>query len=94
METRSITATFLAKNFSEILNQVRYQHVTLEVTRGHDLVAYVVPVHPPPRRLATSPHGGASGWTTPLVTALSRSAGPRDTITQSALPFFLNMLPR
>jgi hypothetical protein len=46
METRSITAAFLAQNFSELLNQVRYQHVTLEVTRGNDLVAYV---SPPPR---------------------------------------------
>ena len=46
MQTRSITAAFLAQNFSELLNQVRYQHVTLEVTRGNDLVAYV---SPPPR---------------------------------------------
>lgn len=46
MQTRSITATFLARNFSDLLNQVRYQHVTLEVTRGNDLVAYV---SPPPR---------------------------------------------
>ena len=43
MQTRSITAAFLAQNFSELLNQVRYQHVTLEVTRGNDLVAYVSP---------------------------------------------------
>lgn len=43
MSTRSITATYLARNVSDLLNQVRYQHVTLEVTRGNDLVAYVSP---------------------------------------------------
>lgn len=44
MATRSITATHLARNFSDLLNQVRYQHVTLEVMRGKELIAYVSPV--------------------------------------------------
>jgi len=43
MTTRSITATNLARNFSDLLNQVRYQHVTLEVMRGNELIAYVSP---------------------------------------------------
>ena len=43
MSTLSITATYLARNLSDLLNQVRYQRVTLEVTRGSDLVAYVCP---------------------------------------------------
>ena len=43
MTTRSITATHLARNFSDLLNQVRYQHVTLEVMRGNELIAYVSP---------------------------------------------------
>jgi antitoxin (DNA-binding transcriptional repressor) of toxin-antitoxin stability system len=43
MTTLSITATHLARNFSDLLNQVRYQHVTLEVTRGNELIAYVSP---------------------------------------------------
>ena len=43
MSTRSITATYLARNLSDLLNQVRYQRVTLEITRGSDPVAYVCP---------------------------------------------------
>jgi hypothetical protein len=43
MTTLSITATHLARNFSDLLNQVRYQHVTLEVMRGNELIAYVTP---------------------------------------------------
>ena len=43
MSTLTITATYLARNLSDLLNQVRYQRVTLEVTRGSDLVAYVYP---------------------------------------------------
>jgi hypothetical protein len=43
MTTRSISATNLARNFSDMFNQVRYQHVTLEVMRGNELIAYVSP---------------------------------------------------
>jgi len=43
MSTLSVAATFLARNLSDLLNQVRYQGVTLEVTRGSDIVAYVCP---------------------------------------------------
>ena len=43
MTTRSITATHLARNFSDLINQVRYKHLTLEVMRGKELIAYVSP---------------------------------------------------
>ncbi len=43
MSTLSVTATYLARNLSDLLNQVRYQRVTLEVTRGSEPVAYVCP---------------------------------------------------
>ena len=43
MSKLSVTATYFARNLSDLLNQVRYQRVTLEVTRGSDLVAYVSP---------------------------------------------------
>lgn len=43
MTTRSITATQLARNFSDLLNQVRYQGLTLEVVRGNEVVACVSP---------------------------------------------------
>ena len=43
MPTRTITATALARNFSDLLNQVRYQGLTLDVRRGNDLIARVTP---------------------------------------------------
>ena len=39
----AVTPTVLARNLSELLNKVRYQHVTLDVMRGKDTVAYVSP---------------------------------------------------
>lgn len=43
MSSRSITATALARNFSDFLNQVRYQRITLEVKRGNEVIACVSP---------------------------------------------------
>lgn len=43
MPSRSITATALARNFSDFLNQVRYQRITLEVKRGNEVIACVTP---------------------------------------------------
>lgn len=40
---RTVTATDLARNFSDFLNQVRYQGVILDVRRGSDIVARVTP---------------------------------------------------
>lgn len=38
-----VSATALARNFSEFLNRVRYQGVTLDVTRGNDVIACISP---------------------------------------------------
>ncbi len=43
MPRQSITATALSRNFSDFLNQVRYQGVTLEVKRGNEVIALVSP---------------------------------------------------
>ncbi len=43
MSSRTITATVLARNFSNLLNQVRYQGLTLEVKRGNEVIACVTP---------------------------------------------------
>lgn len=37
----TISATTLARNFSEFLNRVRYQGVTLDVTRGSEVIACI-----------------------------------------------------
>lgn len=46
MPHQIISATTLARNFSEILNRVRYQGVTLDVTRGSEVVACISPPSP------------------------------------------------
>jgi prevent-host-death family protein len=43
MSNQTITATTLSRNFSDFLNQVRYQGVTLEITRGAEVIARVSP---------------------------------------------------
>jgi hypothetical protein len=43
MSHRRVTATELARNLSSMLNEVRYRELTLEVWRGRDMVAQVVP---------------------------------------------------
>lgn len=58
----SITATALARNFSDLLNQVRYQRVSLEVKRGNEVVAIVTP---PP---------GTAGFPIDQLDALLQSA--------------------
>ena len=47
MEAESINATEAAKNFSHILNQVRYQGKSFEVKRGRETVARIVPAYSP-----------------------------------------------
>ena len=47
MGAREITATEFARNLSSLLNEVHYQGVSLEVKRGKEIVAHVVP---PPSR--------------------------------------------
>lgn len=46
MSHQVISATDLARNFSEFLNRVRYQGVTLDVTRGGDVIACISPPGP------------------------------------------------
>lgn len=46
MTSRIINATEAARNFSEVLNQVKYQSVDFDVMRGRELVARIVPVMP------------------------------------------------
>jgi antitoxin (DNA-binding transcriptional repressor) of toxin-antitoxin stability system len=43
MGAREVTATEFARNLSSLLNEVRYQGVSLEVRRGKEAVAHVVP---------------------------------------------------
>jgi antitoxin (DNA-binding transcriptional repressor) of toxin-antitoxin stability system len=46
MSHQVVSATNLARNFSEFLNRVRYQGVTLDVTRGSDVIACISPPSP------------------------------------------------
>lgn len=46
MNSRGINATEAARNFSEVLNQVKYQSINFEVMRGRELVACIVPATP------------------------------------------------
>jgi hypothetical protein len=39
----TLTATTLARNFSDYLNQVRYQGATFDIQRGSDIVARLSP---------------------------------------------------
>ena len=43
MPHQTVTATAFARNFSDYLNQVRYQGITLDVKRGNEIVARVSP---------------------------------------------------
>ena len=42
-----ISATDAARNFSDLLNRVRYQGKSFEVARGSEVVAKIVPATPP-----------------------------------------------
>lgn len=43
MALRTITATAFSRNFSDLLNQVRYQGMSFEIKRGADVVARITP---------------------------------------------------
>lgn len=43
MGTRKVSAGELARNLSSLLNEVRYQGVSLEVRRDNEIVAHVIP---------------------------------------------------
>lgn len=43
MKHRRLSATEVARNFSDVLSQVRYQSVTVDVTRGREVIARISP---------------------------------------------------
>ncbi len=43
MDYRPLNATEAARRFSDVLNQVKYQHAAFEVRRGGEAVARIVP---------------------------------------------------
>lgn len=44
--TKTITATEVVRNFSDILNQVRYQSAEFDIVRGKEVVARLMPPAP------------------------------------------------
>ncbi|MDP2834253.1 MAG: hypothetical protein Q8Q28_13360 [Pseudomonadota bacterium] len=56
MTATTLTATTLARNFSEYLNQVRYQGAEFDIRRGNEIIARLCPPRPsagyPVERLA------------------------------------------
>ena len=46
MASKSITATEAARNFSDVLNQVRYQGAEFDIVRGKEVMARIVPAAP------------------------------------------------
>lgn len=46
MAAKSITATDVVRNFSDVLNQVRYQSAEFEIVRGREIVARLLPPAP------------------------------------------------
>ncbi len=48
--SKTINATEAARNFSDVLNQVKYQETTFDVVRGRDVVARIVSAGSTPGR--------------------------------------------
>ena len=46
--SKTINATEVARNFSDVLNQVKYRETTFDVVRGRDVVARIVSAGPAP----------------------------------------------
>jgi hypothetical protein len=46
MAAKTITATDLVRNFSDVLNQVLYESTEFEIVRGKEVVARLVPPAP------------------------------------------------
>ncbi len=65
MATKRISATEAARNFSNVINQIRYQLVEFDVTRGKEVVARIVP-----------PSKGPSGIPIRELNAFFRSLPP------------------
>jgi hypothetical protein len=46
MAAKTVTATEVVRNFSDILNQVRYQSAEFDIVRGREVVARLLPPAP------------------------------------------------
>lgn len=46
--TRRVTATELSRNLSALLGEIRFRRIDLEVTKGDQVIARVVPPDPAP----------------------------------------------
>ena len=46
MKAKQINASEAARNFSEILNQVRYQGAQFDIKRGREVIARLCPAQP------------------------------------------------
>jgi hypothetical protein len=64
MTTKRVSATQFARNLSSIMNEVRYRDLCVEVVRGKEVIARVIP----PIR----PHGFPVERLNALVTALPK----------------------
>ena len=42
-----ISATNAARNFSDLINRVRYQGASFEIERGNEVIARIIPASPP-----------------------------------------------
>jgi antitoxin (DNA-binding transcriptional repressor) of toxin-antitoxin stability system len=45
--TTRISATNAARNFSDLINRVRYQGTSFDIERGNEVIARIVPAAPP-----------------------------------------------
>lgn len=84
MTSRVINATEAARNFSEVLNQVKYQSVDFEVMRGRELVARIVPVTPAGRLSVADLNRFFAGL--PSLDQLDAEAFAQDVETQRSRP--------
>jgi hypothetical protein len=48
MTIRRVTATEFSRNLSSLLNEVRYRDLSIEVVRGKEIIARVIPPEIPP----------------------------------------------
>ena len=45
--TKRISATHAARNFSDLINRVRYQGTSFDIERGNEVIARIVPASVP-----------------------------------------------
>ncbi|MBI5330753.1 MAG: hypothetical protein HZB71_09085 [Betaproteobacteria bacterium] len=74
MTPTPLTATTLARNFSDYLNRVRYQGASYDITRGNEIIARIGPPEP----VAGYPLEGLAA----LLAGLPTLAGDADDFVQ------------